>query len=129
MLGSVMQLSGPLSSEQNMSAYYEGLQNVKAPVWDVTLLEGSSCNGKNALNESQITSAGTTTFSCQALPTKFAVASVSVEQGFCMDMYYSSDCTGGMKPFCNIPGVSCASVNLVNNRNAQLFGSFDIVPN
>ena len=123
-----MQLSGPLSSEQNILAYYEGLQNAKAPVWDVTFLQGLSCGGKNVLNESQITSAGTTTLSCQALPTKAAVASMSVDKGFCVDMYYSSDCTGSMKPFCNMPGASCASANLRNNRNPQLFGSFDIVP-
>lgn len=123
-----MQLSGPLSGERNLSDYYEGLHNAKAAVWGVTFLQGLGCGGKNTLNESQITSAGTTTLSCQALPTKAAVASASVDQGFCIDMYYSSDCTGGMKPLCNSPKISCLSANLLHNRYPQLFGSFDIVP-
>lgn len=93
----------------------------------MTFLEGLGCGGKTTLNESQITSAGTTTLSCQALPTKAAVAAGTAEKGFCIHMYYSSDCTGGMKPLCD-KGFSCLSVNFVNNKYAQLFGSFDVVP-
>lgn len=122
-----MQLSDPLSSEQNISAYYESLQNVKAPIWDMTFLQGTNCNGMNTLNESQVTSAGTTNMACQALPTQAPAVTMSVNQGFCINMYYSSDCTEPMRSFCNQPGGFCATPNYVNNKSPQLFNSFDVV--
>lgn len=87
-----------------------------------------NCQTSNTLAEPQVTSVGTTTAACQALPTQAGAVNVNVEQGFCAQFWYSSDCTGRMLPACDEPTNYCARAYPPNTPNPLLFKSFNVVP-
>lgn len=111
----------------SIEGYFEGLADVKAPVWQMTLMHLPYCSATNTLAEAQVTSFGTTTSSCQAIPTPAGAVSVNVEKGFCARFWYSSNCkTGSYQSFCD--KAVCAAAYPPNARWPQLFSGFDVVP-
>lgn len=134
-LGFSNQLSGPFSTPENVEAFLGALEDLKMPVfvWNVTLMGKPYCSAANALVEAPVTSIGTTTAACQALPTQAQFGAVSInnlDKGFCANFNYASDCTGGMQQFCNRgsdPASTCLPAAFPGNKYPQNFKGFEIV--
>lgn len=135
-LGYYNELTGPFASPQGPGAFAAVMEGLQAPnwVWNVTLMGKPYCSAANALVEAPIISVGTTTASCQALPTSVQFGAVSINdlgEGFCAKFNYASDCSGGMQTFCNrgsVPTSTCLPAVAPGNRYPQNYKGFEIVP-
>lgn len=121
--GTANVVSGPLNTSQHIEEFYEALESITLPTWNLTLMEGHKCDSANAIVETHIASLGWTTAPCQSLPTPVIAVDLHIGDGLAANFHYDRHCQGPYDQFIQPFGDSC---NFPSDGR-RYFNSYEIV--